>query len=154
LVLTREVIPQMVARGGGTIINMISATAYRDPPGRIGAGGWGMAYAMSKAAFSRVAPMLEVEHGEQGIRCFSVDPGYVVTETAEARGSGADFAAHFAIARPPVIGAAIAWLATSPDADALRGQIVLAQRETKRRGLLPGWPPADWVNPERKTTPG
>ena len=141
LVLIREVLPQMVERGGGTIINMISATAYVDPPGKIGSGGWGMAYAMSKAAFARVAPLLEVEHGEQGIRSFSVDPGYVVTEAAEARGTGADFAEHFVPATPPVIGAAIAWLATSPEADALRGQIVLAQRETKRRGLLPGWPP-------------
>ncbi len=149
LVLIKEVLPQMIARGGGSIINMISATAYRDPPGKIGSGGWGMAYAMSKAAFARVAPLLMVEHGEQGIRAFSVDPGYVVTETAEARGTGADFSAHFAVATPPVIGAAIGWLASSPEADDLCGQIVLAQRETKRRGLLPGWPPADWVNPEK-----
>ena len=149
LVLIREVLPQMIERGGGTVINMISATAYRDPPGKIGSGGWGMAYAMSKAAFSRVAPLLEVEHGEQGIRAFSVDPGYVVTETAEARGTGGDFSEHFAIATPPVIGAAIAWLATSPDADEQRGKIVIAQRETKRRGLLPGWPPENWVNPEK-----
>ena len=88
LVLVREVLPQMIERGGGTIMNMISATAYRDPPGKIGQGGWGMVYAMSKAAFARVAPLLEVEHGDQGIRAFSVDPGYVVTETAEARGTG------------------------------------------------------------------
>jgi hypothetical protein len=97
--------------------------------------------------------MLEVEHGEQGIRAFSIDPGYVVTEAAEARGTGAQFSAHFAVATPPVIGVAIAWLATSPEAEELRGQIVLAQRETKRRGLLPGWPPADWVNPEKQAKP-
>jgi NAD(P)-dependent dehydrogenase (short-subunit alcohol dehydrogenase family) len=149
LVLVREVLPQMVARGGGTIVNMISATAYRQPPGKIGSGGWGMAYAMSKAAFERVAPLLEVEHGEEGIRAFSVDPGYVVTETAEARGTGGQFSAHFAAATPPVIGAAIAWLVTSPEAEEQRGKVVLAQRETKRRGLLPGWPPADFVNPEK-----
>jgi NAD(P)-dependent dehydrogenase (short-subunit alcohol dehydrogenase family) len=153
LVLIREVLPQMLERGGGTIVNMISATAYRDPPGKIGAGGWGMAYAMSKAAFARVAPLLQIEHGDQGIRAFSVDPGYVVTEAAEARGKGGQFAEHFAVATPPVIGAAIAWLATSSDADDQLGQIVIAQRETKRRGLLPGWPPADWVNPEKKPKP-
>jgi NAD(P)-dependent dehydrogenase (short-subunit alcohol dehydrogenase family) len=153
LVLIRELLPKMVERGGGTIMNMISATAYRDPPGKIGQGGWGMVYAMSKAAFARVAPLLEVEHGDQGIRAFSIDPGYVVTETAEARGTGGQFAAHFAVATPPVIGVAIAWLATSPEAEELRGQIVLAQRETKRRGLLPGWPPADWVNPEKQAKP-
>src|ERR1700712_2833586 len=149
LVLVKEGLPQMVSRGGGTIVNMISATAYRQPPGKIGAGGWGMAYAMSKAAFERVAPLLEVEHGAEGIRAFSVDPGYVVTEPAEARGTAGQFSAHFAAATPPVIGAAIAWMVTSPEADEQRGKIVLAQRETKRRGLLPGWPPADFVNPEK-----
>jgi NAD(P)-dependent dehydrogenase (short-subunit alcohol dehydrogenase family) len=125
LVLVKEVLPQMIERG------------------------WGMAYAMSKAAFERVAPLLEVEHGAEGIRAFSVDPGYVVTETAQARGTGAEFSAHFAAATPPVIGAAIGWLVTSPEAEDQRGKIVLAQRETKRRGLLPGWPPADFVNPEK-----
>ena len=40
-----------------------------------------------------------------------------------------------------VIGRGIRWLVTSPDADALRGQLVLAQREVAKRGLLPGWPP-------------
>ena len=154
LVLVREVLPQMLERGGGTVINMISATAYREPPGKIGHGGWGMAYAMSKAAFERVAPLLEVEHGDEGIRAFSVDPGYVVTEAAQARGTGGQFAEHFAAATPPVIGAAIAWLVTDPEADSLRGKIVIAQRETKRRGLLPGWPPADWVNPEKQAKSG
>jgi hypothetical protein len=38
------------------------------------------------------------------------------------------------------LGAAIRWLVEDREADALRGQIVMAQRETKRRGLLPGWP--------------
>ncbi len=116
LVLIREVLPQMIARGGGTVINMISATAYVNPPGKIGDGGWGMAYAMSKAAFERVAPLLEVEHGDEGVRAFSVDPGYVVTEAAEARGGGGGFTEHFRPATPPVIGAAIAWLATSEEA--------------------------------------
>lgn len=142
LVLIREILPQMIERGGGTIINLISGAAHRDPFGKIGSGGWGMAYAMSKAAFERVAPLLEVEHGEQGIRAFSVDPGYVVTERSEAMGTGADFAGDYPVATPPVLGAAIVWLATSPEADEQRGKIVMAQRETKRRGLLPGWPPA------------
>jgi NAD(P)-dependent dehydrogenase (short-subunit alcohol dehydrogenase family) len=104
-------------------------------------GGWGMAHAMSKAAFSRVAPLLHVELADRGIRVFSVDPGFVVTEKTEAIGAAAQFEQHFRAATPPVIGAAVAWLAADPESDALRGQVVFAQRETKRRGLLPGWPP-------------
>lgn len=141
MALTRAVLPQMLERGSGTIINMISATAYQDPPARIGQGGWGMGYAMSKAAFARMAPLLRIELGEQGIRTFSVDPGFVVTEKTEAVNRSAQYAQHFVPATPPVIGAVVGWLATDPESDALLGQIVMAQRECKRRGLLPGWPP-------------
>ncbi len=141
LTLTRAVLPQMFERGGGTIVNMISAVAYTDPPARIGAGGWGMSHAMSKAAFSRVAPMLNIELGDRGIRVFSVDPGFVVTEKTEAIGAAEQYTRHFRPATPPVIGAVVAWLAADPEADALRGQVVFAQRECKQRGLLPGWPP-------------
>jgi hypothetical protein len=141
LTLTRAVLPHMFERGGGTIVNMISAVAYTDPPARIGEGGWGMSHAMSKAAFSRVAPLLNVELGDRGIRVFSVDPGFVITEKTEAIGAAEQYLRHFSAATPPVIGAVVAWLAVDPEADALRGQVVFAQRECKQRGLLPGWPP-------------
>ena len=140
LALIRKVLPQMVERNSGTIVNMISATAYQDPPARIGNGGWGMGYAMSKAALARVAPLLHRELEDHDIRVFSVDPGFVVTEKTEAVGRSAQYAQHYKPATPPVIGAAIRWLVEDRDADPLRGQIVMAQRECKRRALLPGWP--------------
>ncbi|MBV8960725.1 MAG: SDR family oxidoreductase, partial [Actinobacteria bacterium] len=68
LALIRAVLPGMLQRGAGTIVNMISATASMDPPAKSGEGGWGMAYAMSKAAFARVAPLLHVEHAADGLR--------------------------------------------------------------------------------------
>jgi NAD(P)-dependent dehydrogenase (short-subunit alcohol dehydrogenase family) len=141
LTLTRAVLPHMFEQGGGTVVNMISAVAYTDPPARIGEGGWGMSHAMSKAAFSRVAPLLNIELGDRGIRVFSVDPGFVITEKTEAIGAAEQYLRHFRAATPPVIGAVVAWLAADPEADALRGQVVFAQRECKQRGLLPGWPP-------------
>jgi hypothetical protein len=141
LTLTRAALPHMFEQGGGTVVNMISAVAYTDPPGRIGEGGWGMSHAMSKAAFARVAPMLQLELGDRGLRFFSVDPGFVVTEKTEAIGAAEQYARHFRPATPPVIGAVVAWLAADPESDALLGQVVFAQRECKQRGLLPGWPP-------------
>jgi NAD(P)-dependent dehydrogenase (short-subunit alcohol dehydrogenase family) len=141
LTLTRAALPHMFQQGGGTVVNMISAVAYTDPPGRIGEGGWGMSHAMSKAAFARVAPMLQLELGDRGLRFFSVDPGFVVTEKTEAIGAAEQYARHFRPATPPVIGAVVAWLAADPESDALLGQVVFAQRECKQRGLLPGWPP-------------
>ena len=140
--LIRHLLPGFVAQGGAIVMNMISATARLDPPGKIGQGGWGMVYAMTKAAFERVAPLLCVEHGDDGVVAYSIDPGHVTTERMELTQKGRGFEDHFVGAPPEVIGAAVAWLATDPSAPKeLAGQIVLAQREAKRRQLVPGWPP-------------
>lgn len=142
LALIRHLLPTFIAQGGATVVNMISATAHLDPPGRIGQGGWGVAYAMTKAAFERVAPLLTIEHRDDGIVAYSVDPGHVLTERQRLSTTSRDLEEHFPGAPPEVIGAAVAWLATDPDAPAeYAGTIVFAQRETKRRGLIPGWPP-------------
>lgn len=139
--LTQRLLPVLID-AGATVVNMISATAYQDPPGPIGEGGWGMGYAMTKAAFERMAPLLMVEHGPDGIVAYNVDPGHVVTERQRARRTDSAFSAHFLSAPPEAIGAAVAWLVTDPDAPGeYAGTIVHAQRECKRRNLLPGWPP-------------
>lgn len=136
LALLRQVLPEMIAAGSGTIVNMISATAYVTPKNRIGSGGWGMGYAMTKAAFERVAPLLEVEHADDGIRAFSVDPGHVPTERQIAAGRAKQYEGNFTAGTPEAIGAAVAWLCTSPDAGEFRGRIAPAQKIVKDRGLL------------------
>jgi NAD(P)-dependent dehydrogenase (short-subunit alcohol dehydrogenase family) len=142
LALLRKVVPAMLEAGGGTVVNMVSGAGFDQPPAKVGAGGWSMGYAMTKAAFGRVAPLLQVEHGDQGIRAFGVEPGFVLTEKTVATGRAAKYAAHFTPATPDVIGRCIRWLVTEPaEADELLGTTVYAQREVKRRGLLPGWPP-------------
>ncbi len=141
LALVRAVLPRMVAAAGGTIVNMISSTGYVDPPAPSGSGGWGLGYAMSKAAFGRITPLVHVEYGAQGIRAFSVDPGFTITEKMIAAGRAAQYSKHFTPATPEVIGKAIRWLATDPAADEYCGKVVIAQREVAKRGLLPGWPP-------------
>jgi NAD(P)-dependent dehydrogenase (short-subunit alcohol dehydrogenase family) len=107
----------------------------QDPPARVGEGGWSLAYAMSKAALGRVAPLLHVEHGGEGVRVFSVDPGLTVTERMEAAGRADLYRRHFRAAAPDDIGRVIAWLVTDPAADELRGTWVHAQAEAHRRGL-------------------
>jgi NAD(P)-dependent dehydrogenase (short-subunit alcohol dehydrogenase family) len=141
LVLLRRVLPVMIEGGGGTVVNMVSGAGFDQPPAKVGKGGWSMGYAMTKAAFGRVAPLLHVEHGDQSIRAFGVEPGFVLTEKTEATGRAAKYAEHFTPATPDVIGRCIRWLVTDPEADELLGTTVYAQREVKRRGLLPGWPP-------------
>ena len=138
--LIRYLLPTFIDQGGATIVNMISATAFTTPPGKIGSGGWGVGYAMSKSAFERVAPLLMVEHGEEGIIAYNIDPGHVITERQVAKRKEKEYIA-FPSAPPEAIGAAVAWLVEDPLApEEYAGTIVNAQRETKRRALLPGWP--------------
>lgn len=136
LAVIRQVLPGMIEQGGGTVVNMISATAHARPKGRIGSGGWGMGYAMTKAAFARVAPLLDVEHGDDGIRVFSVDPGHVPTERQLAAGRAAQYDGTYRAGTPEAIGAAVAWLCTDPEADRFRGRVVHAQELVQDRGLL------------------
>ena len=136
LAVIREALPIMTAAGGGIVVNIISATAYTTPENRIGSGGWGMGYAMTKAAFERVAPLLEVEHSSDGIRAFSVDPGHVATERQIASGRAKQYEGNFTAGTPEQIGAAVAWLCTDPAAEQHRGSIVLAQKLTQDHNLL------------------
>ena len=134
--LVQLVVPGMLARGGGRVVNMASATATMDPPGPAGEGGWGLGYGASKAAFLRVAGQLHVEFADRGIVAFNVDPGF----TTNDKPSDEQFAPRFRGAPPEVTGAAIAWLCSSDDAGELAGTLVYSQSLCKRRDLLPGWP--------------
>lgn len=140
--LTRLLLPTLIERGGGTIINMTSGSARMVPPGPVGRGGWGFAYAASKAALERMVGLLHVEHRSDGIRSFNLDPGYTPTLGMRAlRGEDSDLDRRFPGAPPEVAAAVIGWLATSPEAAEWEGKIVEAQRLCRRLDLLPGWPP-------------
>jgi NAD(P)-dependent dehydrogenase (short-subunit alcohol dehydrogenase family) len=130
LLLTHEVLAPMLERGSGTVVNMASSSATNDPPAGPGDGGWGLAYAASKAAFGRIAGSINAEFGDRGVRAFNVDPGFVVTESALARG-GSDAIAQsggYPSADPSASGTVIAWLATSPDADRFLGKTIWAPK--------------------------
>jgi NAD(P)-dependent dehydrogenase (short-subunit alcohol dehydrogenase family) len=143
LLLIQRVLPVMLGRGGGSVVTMSSGTAYLDPPGPTGQGGWGVAYAAAKAAVTRIVPILHVEHGGDGIRAFNVDPGFVVNERMRATtGAGQFTDAGFRGVPPEVPGAVVAWLATDPAADRYAGTVVQAQKVCRDLGLVPGWPAA------------
>jgi NAD(P)-dependent dehydrogenase (short-subunit alcohol dehydrogenase family) len=139
-VLVQAVLPGMVERRGGTIVNVTSHTATADPPGPVGNGGWGLGYAASKAALHRMAPMVAVEHGDQGIRAFNVDPGYVETERQVVNAAALGLVGHYTGAPPSVPGSAIAWLAGNAEA-VDNGQTVRAQKLALTHGLHPEWRP-------------
>jgi NAD(P)-dependent dehydrogenase (short-subunit alcohol dehydrogenase family) len=138
LALTKVVLPGMIERGRGVIVDITSAAAYGDPTKPAGDGGWGMSYGISKGAFHRVAGFLNAEYGDAGIWCFNVQPGVVATER------GALDSVQFGFgnwgAPPEVVGAVVGWLATDRMAEELLGRTVEAQFVCHELGLLPEWP--------------
>jgi NAD(P)-dependent dehydrogenase (short-subunit alcohol dehydrogenase family) len=139
IVLTKLVLPQMVERGGGVVINLASASGTMDPPAPAGQGGWGLGYGASKAALHRVAGVLAVELGDRGILAFNLSPGFIATERIAQDMAQFGFDASKG-APADVVGAVAAWLATAPGAAGRNGQWVEAQPLCRELGLLPDWP--------------
>lgn len=138
LIIDKLVIPQMIERRSGTIVNITSAAAYGDPTKPAGEGGWGMGYGISKGAFHRVAGFLAVELKDDGIRCFNVQPGLIATERI-----GQDMAKHGIenVGEPAeVVAKVVTWLATDPASDEFSGKNIEAPFFCHERGLYREWP--------------
>jgi len=139
VILTKLVLPQMVDRGSGIVINLASSSGTMDPPRPAGSGGWGLGYGMSKGALHRLAGMVAVELRDWGIRAYNLSPGFVATERIAI--DMAEFGFDASVGAPPdVVGAVAAWLVTSPDAAERNGEWIEAQEVCAALGLLPGWP--------------
>ncbi len=141
LVLIKALLPQMLARGSGVIIDITSSVAWMDPPAPAGQGGWGLGYAASKAAFHRIVPNLAVEHADSGVRFYNVQPGFIATERMAMDMAGFGFDASQA-APPEVVGEVVRWLVESPLAARINGQNVEAQDACAQLQLIPGFVPA------------
>jgi NAD(P)-dependent dehydrogenase (short-subunit alcohol dehydrogenase family) len=142
LLLTQLLLPQMLERGEGRLVNMLSEAAFTTPPAPAGAGGWGVAYAAAKAAFHRVTDMCHVEFFGSGIWSFSIAPGLTLTESMRASGMDKVLVdAGHAPAPPEVAGEVAGWLAAAPEAERYAGQMVSSRSLCKELGLVPGWPP-------------
>ncbi len=137
--ITQLVLPEMLERNQGTLINMVSAAGFNDPPAPAGQGGWGYAYAASKAAITRMVGVLAAEHAKSALRFFNVEPGFVMTEAMHLNDPDGELSKRQAGAPPAAPAAVIAWLATHPDADKWKGQTVSAQPLCLELGLIPDW---------------
>ena len=139
ILLIQQVIPHMLAAGGGTIIDMVSGSARLDPIAPPGEGGWGILYSASKAAFARVAGGINAEYRPSGIRAFNVDPGNVVTEARKAVKPDDEYGDNYGSEPAEATGEVVAWLATAPEADRFLGKWIFAPKLCSDLGLLPGW---------------
>ncbi|MBA4228710.1 MAG: 3-oxoacyl-ACP reductase [Hyphomonas sp.] len=70
-------IPQMIARGGGSIINTASNSGVAGDLARV-------AYGASKGGIITLSKYVATQYGKQNIRCNSVSPGVVLTAALEA----------------------------------------------------------------------
>lgn len=138
-VVIKAALPAMLAARSGVIVDVSSHVATNDPPAAVGSGGWGLAYAASKAAFHRFAPTLALELAGSGIRIHNVDPGYVETERQKTNAAALGLEGRYPGAPPSVPAAVIAWLAVAREAEALNGRTIQAQRFALERGLHPDW---------------
>ena len=121
--LARRLLPTLLAQGSGQIINVCSGAGQNDPPVAANQGGWGFAYGASKAGLARLAGCINREHGAQGVRAFSVNPGLVTTEAVTATlGDDGALAQRYGAVAPSANAASLLWLATHPDAAALAGK--------------------------------
>ena len=137
LALVRALLPGMIERGRGTIINMLSATAFLDPPAPADQGGWGFAYPSSKAALGRMAGSLRAEHGQAGLRVFNLEPGTVITELMKQAGIDKLVLERFRPCSAATIGAVVAWLAdNNPREEWLAEPVLRAPALAKSLALL------------------
>lgn len=68
-------IPVMLERGGGSIVNTMSAAAWLAEPVRA-------AYSTAKVGLEGLTRHIASAFGKQGIRCNALAPGLIMTETA------------------------------------------------------------------------
>jgi len=138
IVLTRALLPKMLERGAGQVVTITSSSAYNTPPAPAGQGGWGLAYAVGKAAGHPLVGTLHAEFKDRGIRAFNVQPGFVGTERNEI--AVKDYGKELVGAAPPsAIGAVVAWLVANPDGAAYAGTTIEAQDLCRSMKLHPAW---------------
>jgi NAD(P)-dependent dehydrogenase (short-subunit alcohol dehydrogenase family) len=111
LALIKTILPGMIERRCGTVINMVSHSAFTNPPAAADQGGWGFAYPSSKAALSRMAGSLRAEHPQAGLRVFNLEPGLVLTEVMRLAGIDEAVMERFKPCSPASIAAVVSWLA-------------------------------------------
>ena len=133
--IAQKLLPGMLERGRGTFITISSGAGYHFYPQSPRPG---LGYRIGKAAGHTLVGSIQAEYGDQGIRAFNVDPGFVLTERNSLDADEFGFDPSWA-APPAAVGAAVAWVAGSPEADALQRSDISAQQLAIERNLYPDW---------------
>jgi 3-oxoacyl-[acyl-carrier protein] reductase len=111
----RAVIPGMLERGGGRIVNVASGAAYLP-------GSSSTAYSASKAAVHRFSETLANQLKDRGIPVFSISPGLVKTRMTEDFGDDAPWT-------PPELAPKLVRALASGRLDGLAGRYLHAEHD-------------------------
>jgi 3-oxoacyl-[acyl-carrier protein] reductase len=111
----RSVIPGMLARGGGRIVNVASGAAYLPGPTNT-------SYSASKAAVHRFSETLALQLEPHGIPVFSISPGLVRTRLTESFGDDAPWT-------PPELAPRLVRALASGRLDRLAGRYLHAEHD-------------------------
>jgi 3-oxoacyl-[acyl-carrier protein] reductase len=110
--LCHAVVPRMLGRRAGRIVNVTSYAAFRPAPQETG-------YAAAKAAVTSLTEALAASLGEHGIKAFAVAPGFTRTELTSRVPGGDERSAL----EPEQTGALVALIADG-GADELNGRVL------------------------------
>ncbi|MCX5571946.1 SDR family NAD(P)-dependent oxidoreductase [Kaistia nematophila] len=137
--MARAVLPAMLDRGGGAIVNLSSGAAHRAMEG------WS-AYCAAKAGLAMVTKSLALEYGARGIRAFGFAPGIVDTGMqVEIRASGINPVSKLpreALASVDDPAKAIVFLCTSAAGDLAGLEVDIREASFRERAGLPALPAA------------
>ena len=118
-ICSRVVVPGMIERRRGRIVNVSSGAAKRAYP-------YGSGYAAGKAALVSFTASLAAETAEHGIAVFAISPGFVWTEMTErlrdAPGPAPDIGG--AVPQDPARAARLVVRLASGEADVLSGRFI------------------------------
>ena len=122
LLCTRHAVPELLKRGGGSIVYTSSAAAFAGEPERV-------AYAISKSGLNALMRHVASRWGKQGIRANAVAPGMILTEAILGNMPEEMQQTVIAMGRSPRLGkpediAAMVALLFSDDGEWINGQVV------------------------------
>jgi len=139
--LLQKAIPQMLEQGRGSIVNISSRTAERASP-RLAA------YTASKGAMNALTRSITLDYGRNGIRCNTVQPGYILHEErdVELTPERRRYIEDMCITRPPTaldVAYAVLFFA-SREAECISGVTLQVDAGSSAgRGRTFDYPPAD-----------
>ncbi|MDQ3709734.1 MAG: SDR family NAD(P)-dependent oxidoreductase [Actinomycetota bacterium] len=131
--VTHAVVPEMVRRGRGHVINIGSIAGHQTYPN-------GAVYCATKAAVDRITTGLRMDLLGKGVRVSTVDPGAVETEFSIVRFSGDHDRAQrvyegITPLTPDDVAETVVWIADRP-AHVQVAQVVLLPTDQAAAGLM------------------